>query len=645
VIPQDRYSPRAAAQLLDYLIEELRTTISNRRVMEEEWRFFQRQYMGEPEYKDKTFPFPNASNIVVQLAGDDVDTIHARLMAMLYGPESLWSVQALRPDMEDFAPRLQEFLKWAQNNELDTYIPVNDWLLEICKLGTGILKTRYVREQRKIYEFREMGPGQVFEQQVRAMLKDSPKLEHVSLFDFYLPSEYQEIEGSPWCGERITPTWAQLVNRQNAGIYMGVDKLRNYRGHFLGSEQTMFMEQLQGFTTSRGSRFEIFEMWPSWDIDEDGEQEALVCTIHPASRSYLRIDFNPFFNQLPPYDAAVYQRVEKRFYGIGPVHMVSDYQQEVTTLHNQRIDSGSVKNANVIVALKTSNITQDEPIFPGRILLVDNVEEVKVMSLGTTTDYSSVADEQLTLTHAARRVGVTDWISGADSAGVNYASATVGVQQLREGSKRFDQVLRNVRYALRGAGTKVAELYQQFSQGQKIFHVMGDKEGGMVQQLLSFPTELIRLGVMIDVTATTASYNKEVEARTQSLIMQQLVQFYMQLMQAIQVAVNPAVPPPLRMVAYQGAVAGTIMMRKMIDTHGIQDADRLVPNIQEIFGAQQPIAQPAFGPTDPFAAAGGGGNPLAQGPPTQPGLPALGAGPAGMASGSNGSYSQGAGRF
>ncbi len=627
MIPSNRYSPRLAAGLQEYLLEELRRAMADRAEMEKEWRFFQKQYMGEPEFKDKTFPFPGASNIVVNIAADDVDTIHARLMAMLFGPDSLWTAGPLRPDMEDFAPRLQEFLKWAQKAELNAYPVINDWLLEMCKLGTGVLKTRYVRESKKVYEFREMldpmtGGVRNFEQQVRAMVKDSPEIAHVSLFDWYVASTVTDHTKAQWTGERIALSWPQLVNRANAGIYQNVQGLDRYQGHFMGSEWTSFMEELQGFRTTRGTMLELFEFWVDWDIDGDGEQEALVCTIHPASRTYQRLDFNPFFNQLAPYDLSCYQRVEKRLYGIGPVQMVSDYQAEVTTIHNQRIDSGAVKNSNVIVALRTGNIRADEKIFPGRILLVDSLEEVRAMPLGSTNDYSSVQDENLTLQHAARRVGVTDWISGGDSTSTNYAAATIGVQQLREGSKRFDQVLRNVRVALSGAGMKVVELYQQFSQGRKPYYVMGEKEGQMVAAVLQFPTELVRLGVMIDVTATSASYNKEVEMRANTLVFQTLQQGYQIIMQAIMTAINPQVPMQLRAIAYQGAVAGTIMMRKIIDGHGLQDVDRLVPNIQEIFGAA--AAQPApFGGGPPAFV---GGTPMGSGAQGAPGMAMLGGG-------------------
>jgi hypothetical protein len=521
--------------------------------------------------------------------------------------------------MVDFAPRLQEFLSWAQNNELRIYDPIADWLLETAKLGTGVLKTRYTRESKKVYEFRElldgMGNVQTLERQARIMIKDHPEVSHVSLWNFFVPSGYSDVQKAPWCAEKIPLSWPQLMQRMKSGLYTNVNRIGQHWAQNKGSIVDLNLDRLDSYIPSKGDKFDAYEFWLDWDIDADGEDEAVVCTIHPDTKTYLRLDFNPFFNQEKPYDFSRYLRVEKRFYGIGIAEMLYAFQQEISTMHNQRLDNISIANAMMFVALKTGNIKQDEPLFPGRILLVDSLDEIKTLQLGTPISFD-MQQEQMTVNYASRRTGVNDFVEGNTGGSTNYATATTAVQQLREGAKRIDQTIRENRHCLSNVGTRVAELYQQFNQGGKPYLAMGPIDGQYVAQILQFPLEIIRAGVAIDVSAASAAHNKEVELRSNMMVMQQVNQYYMQLLQTMQIAINPMVPPQIQMMAHDAAIGGSILMRRILDTTGIQDTDRIVPDIRTILDAGQQQL-------NPLQATLGGGTPVGGGPPQAPGFQAL----------------------
>jgi hypothetical protein len=302
-------------------------------------------------------------------------------------------------------------------------------------------------------------------------------------------------------------------------------------------------------------------------------------------------------------------------------------------MHNQRLDNQSIANAMMFVALKNGNIKQDEPLFPGRILMVDDLNEIKPLMLGIPTTVD-MQQEQLTLSYASRRTGVNDFVEGNTGGSSNYATATTAVQQLREGAKRIDQTIRENRRCLSSVGVRVAELYQQFNQGGKPYLAMGPIDGQYVAQILQFPLEIIRAGVAIDVSAASAAHNKEVELRSNVMIMQQVTQYYMQLLQTLQIATNPQMPPQIQAMAHDAAVGGSILMRRILDASGIQDTDRIVPDVQTILNAGQLQL-------DPLQAALGGGTPVAQGFGAAPGLQALLGGgqgaPAGLLTAGNGS--------
>jgi hypothetical protein len=609
VIPAGQYDPKRADTLMEYLVQELRDAQAARKPLEESWVKWDNAYRCIPSDEKKDFPFEGAANLVVPVIATDVDTLFSRFMGILFAPSNLWSVGARRPEMMDVAPRVQEFLEWAQDNEIKPYDPICDWMLEMCKKGTGVLKQRYTRRMKKVYEWRELDSG-IWQQQANILLEDHPSMHHVQLADFYLPAYATDIQEAPWTAERVMLTFDQYMERVAAGVYQNIENFSQWYANSRGSVVEQNMQALDRFRPSYGRRFEMFEFWVDFDIDGDLQREALVCTIHPESRTYCRLDYNPFFNQDKPYSIARYMRVEKRFYGLGLCEMLWPFQEEVSTQHNQRIDGGTVANSVMLKAKTGIGIREDEPIYPGRIWLLDNPEsDLMPLRMGEKFD-STVNDENLTVAYAAKRTGVNDYVSGVPSAAAAYGPAYTTQQMLQAGAKRFDQTLREVRVALSESGTRVLELYQQFNQRGKEFIALGNEDGAMVHQVLQFPLDLIRKGLSVTVTAIDASNSKEAKIRTNTIIMQQLTQFYMQYMQGMQYLVNPMVPPPIKQVVIDMLKGGSIIFRRILDDYGVQDASRVIPELQGAIDDQfQQLAalSQSFG-----GGAGGGGGPSGQ---------------------------------
>ncbi len=199
MIPEGQYDRTRLDRLARHLVVQLRNAQSSRSQLEEKWKMYERAYRTKPMFEKKDFPFEGCSNLVVPLIATDVDKVYAWIMAMLFGQDNLWSVSAWRPDWMDFASKAQEFLEWSQSNELNIYPEIADWVKELCLLGTSVLKTRYDRQVEKVYEYREQQTtngqqGQVFERQARVMMKDQPKVEHLSVWDFYLDPAATKVE-------------------------------------------------------------------------------------------------------------------------------------------------------------------------------------------------------------------------------------------------------------------------------------------------------------------------------------------------------------------------------------------------------------------------------------------------------------------
>lgn len=605
---------------MEYLRVEIPRALADRRSLEEKWLKWQRMYLCVPEMPRKDFPFLGAANLVLPVGATDVDTIGSRLMGLMWGPENLWSTRPLREDFVDWAPRLQEFLKWAQNAELNAYNSTLEFLMELTKLGTGVLKQRYKREQKLVYEFREQPNGGLVERHQRIFTQDNPVQEHVSLYDFVLPAGSVDHQTAAWCAERLMLTWQQLEARARAGVYVLPAPLAPWAARDRGSWLREEMERLNRFHAGLANSVEIFETWLDFDVRGAGEPCPIVVTLHLPTMSLLRIDYNPFFHQERPFEVGRYLRQEKQFYGIGVMQLTEMFQEEGTAMHNQRIDSGTISNAPMMQAKRGTGIKEDEPIFLGRWILVDQIGDIGPVNFGRELR-STISDEQLTMQYKTQRVGVNDYVMGNPSPSVGYAAAQTNILQHQEAAKRFDQTFRETRLAVGGSGRRLTELYQQFNSRGKEFLVMGQKDGEIVRQILQFPLELIRHGVAIEVTANSASLNKETQIRTNMILMQLVTQYYEQALQAMQLLLNPGLPMEMRLMAQHMVQGGNVMIRRVLDSYDMQDVNRIIPDLQEILGGQQQQfgagmggfgaagSYPAGGPPQPNAFAGAGFSP------------------------------------
>lgn len=588
MIPAEQYNP----ELVRAMVQRLRTEINDVRAarsgLDAHWTKLLRAYRALPAQEKKTFPFAGCANLVVPVVATDVDKVYAWIMALLFGPENLWSVKPLRSDMVLEAPRMQEFLEWAQKNELNAYDAVADWVKELVLLGTGVLKTRYVRNEQKVYEYREsVGPDgetTVFERQGMVMMDDRPQLEHVSLWDMYFHPQATSIHDSEWVAQRVSLSWDEYQQRVRMGLYADGGNLTQSWAREYSTPIVRMLEHWDKFKPYRGDRVELFEFWLNIDLTGEGQPCAVVATIHEPTGTLVRLDYNPYFNQEPPFEIARFVRQPKRIYGIGIGDMLWMAQEEISTMHNQRIDSATVRTMPLFWALSDGSVGVNEALFPGRILHVNRPDEFGAIPLATGAIESTANDEQLALAYHRERTGINDFVMGGDGPDVSYASATTAVNQLREGKKRFDQTMREIRSALSGAGTKIIELYQQFSQGSKVYLAMGPEDGALVQKVLNFPLDIIRAGVIVDVTATSAALNKEVEVRTNTLIMQLLQQHNQQSMGMFMQLFNPQLPPPMQQVIVQQLRSATTMMKRILESYGAQDANDLLVDYTSLLG-------------------------------------------------------------
>lgn len=540
-------------------------------------------YDANPESEIKNFPWENASNIVVPVVATAVDAVLARLVNSVFGAKRIWLAKAKSPKWREAADPITKFLDYVQENVLKFYRSFRRWMLSVLKIGTGVGKLTWEKKWRKIVY---MSNGTRTEEIV--LTHDGPRFHTILPENFLFSSDLLHtgnIQECSWVGERADYTWKDLKEMELSSIFKDVDRIKETKATTPTEAQSR-AEQVTGVVPSERSTYRIYEIWFSWPVDDNGTLAEFVMNIELETKTVLRFVYNFFRHQERPYHMLVYQPREDSPLGIGLAEMLADVQEEVTTIHNQRIDNATIANTKVFKRRRQATVV-DEEIYPGAFLTVDEPDDIMEMDLGT--EHSTLLQEELhSNSIGERRTGVSDYTVGRESSAIgSRATATSTMALIREGNKRFQMVIRDIKDVLSDLAHQLLMLYQQFAPDRTImYEMMSEEDAQIVKKYFTLPPEHTRASVQLDVDALSETNNKELQQQTMLQLMGIVQQFYTGLFEAMQVAVQPEAPQQLRALAIQGAETGSSIFERLLEAMDIQDADYLTPDIQAILNGQ-----------------------------------------------------------
>lgn len=563
-------------RLIVWLDEEIRRAWLEREPILADWVKWQDQYWAEPASKVKNFPFQRAANIVVPLTAIAVEAVHARIMNTIFAVEPFWSIRPKSKQWIDAAPFFEEFLQGEVENPtaLDAFRFCNHSIMELIKLGTCVGKSGYERITKKTV--RPQGDGTLDDFWVD--VHNGATLDYVPLANFMIRIGEYDPQLAPWCGEEHVFTWSQMkmmaANRRISAA--ALTDIKNYWSTEFTSRHAgdakSYKEEVDKLANQEpiwNEHFEIQEIWASFDIDGDGYDEEIVVDYHYASRTILSIRANWYSDLHRPYRSSVYVHVEGRFYGIGVGKQNEQFQNEVTTIHRQRLDNATLANMRMLVVKKTSGYGPKEPIFPGKMWIVNDPGDIESLQMSEVYN-SAYANEDVIVRYSEKRTGVNEVLLGLPAQGTP-GTATGDLARIAEGNKRFDLVLRNIRRFLSLLGQDVVANYQQYGDQQRHWIVL-DEDGIWVEKVLGMPPQLVRDGAIVELTATSSIVNRQVEQQNWISLFQVITAYYDRVM-ALAQQFGPEV---FTQAAKRAVAASDEAMRRLLDTYGVIETDRLL---------------------------------------------------------------------
>jgi len=573
----------------------LEKSLSNQQGLIDKISKWQRQYRGDKD--EKTHPYEGCSNIAIPLTRWLVDTVLVRVIDVIFGQKKVWIIRAKNAQFKPLVSKLEDGLDWWQKHIVKFRDKIFSPLMQSVKMGTGIVKFDYVKQQRLAYRY-----ATPEEKKDRTILKyktaegellvkrpsttyEGPNIFAVSREDLVIDSEAATIDDARLVGFRTYPWKSKIESKVRQGIYReGI--VEHLQGDSIDDTKKTRAEvqdkQVEEFDKDRP---EIWTLWTRYDVDDDGEEDDIVVTFHKETGTILRAIYNPLFMGFRPLVKLVGLPVEYSFDGDGLCGILEQVQEGIDTQHNQRIDRMNQINAPQYIIREGSGI-EGQKTFPGKKWIVDNITTAIAMMQFPDVYPSNFNEEAVLNDIAQKSVGVTPGVMGIPTSERPVARETM--QLIQEANKKFKFIIDNLREAFKQIGMMGLEYFAQYHP-KWTFH----KEGGepMDVDVIDFPKEFLRDGITIDLTASSELLNQEVRRQINMVVYQLMRDYFSQMGQLLQTMASGMLPPATFPYFMQVIMLGGKMMREILKDFDIVDADEMFEKLEKAINPEQLMQQ------------------------------------------------------
>ena len=624
-------------QLKGFLRERIRSLKQGLRPIYEtrivKWR---QAYEAQPAQLVRSFPFENASNLVVPVIAIHADTLLARIMSAVVKSRPTWVVATLGDTigsgLDDSRGILEELLQYVafEPSELDLYNTYHEFFGEAIRYGTSTIKTPFVEHKEEVATGMSGNAPSFTERTVYS----GPRPSKIPFQDFLIDPTCSTVEEADFLAHVVHLKKYQLKERAFKGIYdkKAVEKILPSPDR---TSPSFVDKQKQ---EDAGARVESGYGFQEWDIFEchfkynwNGHYTRCIVWYHESTDTIVRA----FFNYYPACiftSARLFYR-DDMFHGYGFAEILGPFQEEISVIHNQRRDNQTV-NMAVWRVDPNSKLHKGYKIYPSAMIPADK-DEIEPLRMGDVSNMS-IDEENLALSLAERRSGVTPPQQGAGAGsfnkrGVYTAMGTLSLMQ--DSNSRTDLNITDMRMAHTRIGRLLCDMYSEFGTGDRSRY-FGAK-GKILEQALNL-YKMKRLALPI--YAATASVNREVEKQNDIMLANIAKQHY-QMISTILEKLNPILQQVLRLgllniwkkqwtprICSKKLSFGTFRWRKLIDWFLIYRKNRLLPHNRAEAVQAPPVGAPQ--PGVPPAALGSpqGGGSSVSGPGIPAGAPGMGGG-------------------
>lgn len=444
---------------------------------------------------DRDLPFDGAANYRTPLTKWMVDAVLARLMAGLATVRPIWRVEAREPAFINGAGKIEEFLDYVAEEEVNFTEWLDLALIQAGVEGAGIAYVTWITasEHQLIEEVThveeaitdEFGAQIGIKKTARSaivehdtVIESRPNVDLIPMMDFLVADPRRKhLKDQPWMGHRARLYRAEIAALKGHEGYFNdqIDKALGGGGYQPGSSSTQKADEgvdaRTGIKTvndfSQMKMLDPFDVWSltAWyDWDLDGKPERVVLEIVMPSRILIRMIKFPYLHGRPFYVPLVLLPRPHSFY---PRSLVGDLrmtQDETDAMHNHRTDATSIAISSLFMFLYDEQAGYDpsrQRISLGESIKIDgDINHIQVLAKsfrGITVPGMDI--EQLLIDFGKFLTGIHEMQTG----GTNEKRTTafeVGAV-IQEGNVKFRRMIERASEAMAEIAYQIIALYQQ----------------------------------------------------------------------------------------------------------------------------------------------------------------------------------------
>lgn len=606
-LPEVEVSEEQQTTIFTFLEDEIRRNLAARQNREDVWIKIEEYYELFELTEKKDFPFEGAAHLMIGLMPMYVERAKAKMIKTLWAPSDPFAVGTKRDELAPVIGPARKFVTWAANNELKMKDFMKTCATENAKLGNCVGKAIYTQRTETVWEYQppvdEFTDGTWIS--LPDIVVDQPEAVPVKLADYLFPQEARSQEKMEWEAQRIRYSYNELEKLEAQGIYENVKDLKGHEKVHLTDYDDKTSNDERPYDMEE---YEVWEVWFRYKLRENVPAVEMVWWIELDSQTVLRKVYNWMPGAMRPFVIGHYERRPHKVYSNGIGQMALATQIEVSTMHNQRLDAGTLANATTFKRKSDSIVPEHIRVRLGDTIPVDDQTDLEVLQLGAKFD-STLQEENHTIGLLEQRVGLRDFMSQDAQ---NSGQATAMLAMMAETTARFDDPLDNMREFMAGMMRKLWALYQKHYPPAKVQAVLGEEDAMILLAAWNLPTKAVVGGLTFQMTATTATTSKELERQNKLSLFGMVTNYYDRIFGYLVQASSPQLPEMARMALLRIVDGLTTFVEDILSEYELYYADEITIAINEL---RQVANGMESAPPAQIASGGAGVSPMGGAPP------------------------------
>lgn len=594
-LPLDRkmkgYSGQKLGEVLsNHFVSVLEQEIANNEPRWKKIRKWNKMYAGMRD--PKSTPWINCANMAIPVSKSNADAVAVRAIESVWGKSRVVLMKALDKRLIGTDREMEDWFNWYQKHILDFKYKLLSPILQSVKTGTGLAKLDWEVRRRGSYRYATANEKNdpsiqtypIYKSESPGILEliteyNGPQIYPVDRCDFVISADARDIQSAYVVGFKFPMRMQEIKSNELKERYYKDSYKKIFKS---GEEDETLAAHVRAQKKELDYRVDetkptyLWELWVKFDVNEDGQEDEIVLTIHRETGTICDAIYNPIFKGFRPFIDFVGSPSEYHFDGEGVIETLEKPQIELDGLHNRRLDRLTVFNAPETLVQSGRGIDNYKR-SPGQVTVVRGELEGAVKELlGHDVYPSTWQEEQMLVNYMDRAVGITPAVMGVSTAERPVFRETATLQA--EANKKFAFFINNIIRKVEDCVYMIIEMMAQYQPQYKYRVGAGE---AMQERTVEFPGWLVRDALQIECVAATQMLNQEMRRERELTMYQLLSDYYTKTASMVQAITDPSIPPDFKKYIVSIIEKGDRRIEKILQDFDERDAESYRVNIEQ----------------------------------------------------------------